>query len=584
MTTPNNLMEHESSQHASCAVLDPPVAEAPSRVPLSKRAAGGRGAARHNVLGVGISDINLSTAVAAIRDHIQRGDRGYVCVTGVHGVMVAQDCRLFRSILNSSFLTTPDGMPMVWVGKWNRCRDIQRVYGPDLMLEVLRDGLASGRTHYLYGGGDGVAEKLAERLRELAPGVKIVGTYTPPFRPLNEAEERALVEEVDRLSPDCFWVGLSTPKQERFMDAYLPKLNTRLMFGVGAAFDFHAGLLKQAPGWMQRSGMEWFFRLCMEPRRLWKRYVFGNTRFVTRIAPQIAAGRPKSPLTATITAPQSQPGFGAARTQRFDNERAAPATGLSVVVPLYNEAQCVQDLIDSLDAMQKSTDRYNLEFVFVDDASTDNTAQLVHQQAAGRLDYTVVRHGENRGIAAAIDTGLRAARHNLAASIDADCTYDPETVLRLAPLVKGDVIMATASPYHPDGKVLNLPAWRIALSRAASRVYGLMLPQPITCYTCCVRAYNRREILNCRPANDGFVGVAELSWNVMRQGGRIAEAPAVLRPRTAGVSKMRTLRATLGHTRLLARIAAARLFPRLTRQTDAPLGAHLVLEPATQEG
>ncbi|MCA9242002.1 MAG: WecB/TagA/CpsF family glycosyltransferase, partial [Planctomycetales bacterium] len=400
MTEPHNLLEQEPGQDAACAVHDPPSKDDAVQGLPAQNYAVGREAARHNVLGVGISDINLDTATSAIREHLHRRDTGYVCVTGVHGVMIAQDCDHFRGILNNSFLTTPDGMPMVWVGKWNRCREIERVYGPDLMLEVLRDGVASGRTHYLYGGGDGVAEKLAARLRQLVPGVQIVGTYTPPFRPLNEQEEQAIVEEVDRLRPDCFWVGLSTPKQERFMDEYLPKLNTRLMFGVGAAFDFHAGLLRQAPGWMQRSGLESFFRLCMEPRRLWKRYVYGNSRFVARIAGQLAAGRPAKPLTATITAPTAQRDLPTAQGGAADAEDprdSQRAPGLSVVVPLYNESQCVRDLVDSLDAMQKSTDQYDLQFVFVDDASTDDTLAVLRDAAQRYAHVRILPFRRNGG-------------------------------------------------------------------------------------------------------------------------------------------------------------------------------------------
>jgi N-acetylglucosaminyldiphosphoundecaprenol N-acetyl-beta-D-mannosaminyltransferase len=239
---------------------------------------------RTNVLGVGISVVSLESATDLVFEAIRSKRKGYVCVTSVHGVIESQDCERFRSILNRSFLTTPDGMPVVWVGKWNGHTDIERVYGPDLMLSVCERGIAEGTTHYFFGGKEGVADLLAERLTERFPGLRVVGVYTPPFRPLSDEERRDLIDEMAELKPDCFWVGLSTPKQERFMHEFIEDLESTLMFGVGAAFDFHAGLVRQAPRWMQRSGLEWMFRLCMEPRRLWKRYLVNNTRFIGRMA------------------------------------------------------------------------------------------------------------------------------------------------------------------------------------------------------------------------------------------------------------------------------------------------------------
>jgi N-acetylglucosaminyldiphosphoundecaprenol N-acetyl-beta-D-mannosaminyltransferase len=242
---------------------------------------------RSNVLGVGISVLNLPSATDRVFEAVYEGRKGYVCVTGVHGVIEAQSDPEFRRMLNDSFLTTPDGMPMVWMGKINGFKEMDRVYGPDLMAEVCRRSAETGNTHYLYGGGDGVVEELAAALENRFPGIRIIGKYTPPFRPLNGDEESALVAELAEKKPDFFWVGLSTPKQERFMDAYLDKLDTRIMFGVGAAFDFHAGKVKQAPRWIQRSGFEWLYRTCKEPRRLWKRYAVNNTRFLWKISLQL---------------------------------------------------------------------------------------------------------------------------------------------------------------------------------------------------------------------------------------------------------------------------------------------------------
>ena len=238
--------------------------------------------ARANILGVGVSAINLDLAVAAVAQALEQKAKGYVCVTGVHGVSEAQQDAAFRAILNHSFLTTPDGMPTVWMGRWQGFREMRRVYGPDLMLRICEFTQARGFSHFLYGGAPGVAETLKSRLEARFPGLSIVGTYTPPFRPLTGAEEQTLAGRVAELKPDIFWVGLSTPKQERFMAQYWQKLDATLFFGVGAAFDFHAGRMRQAPRWMQRSGLEWLFRLGCDPGRLWKRYLKNNPLFVLR--------------------------------------------------------------------------------------------------------------------------------------------------------------------------------------------------------------------------------------------------------------------------------------------------------------
>jgi N-acetylglucosaminyldiphosphoundecaprenol N-acetyl-beta-D-mannosaminyltransferase len=226
--------------------------------------------------------LNLDTAVAAVVRSLQTKTKGYICVSGVHGVSEAYKDPEFRSILNRSLLNTPDGMPMVWMGKCQGFRQMGRVYGPDLMLRVCEYTEKAGISHFFYGGGPGVAEELKARLRSRFPNLSVVGTYTPPFRPLTPEEEQALISQVAALKPGIFWVGLSTPKQEKFMARYWQQLDATLFFGVGAAFDFHAGRVRQAPPWMQRNGLEWLFRLGCEPRRLWKRYLKNNPLFLMR--------------------------------------------------------------------------------------------------------------------------------------------------------------------------------------------------------------------------------------------------------------------------------------------------------------
>jgi N-acetylglucosaminyldiphosphoundecaprenol N-acetyl-beta-D-mannosaminyltransferase len=235
------------------------------------------------VLGVGVSAVDQRSAIEELARWIDEGEHHYVCVTGVHSVMEAQADPELRAIHNGSGLTVPDGMPMVWAGHWAGFKKMSRVPGPDLMPAVCAEGVARGWKHFLYGGADGVAELLADRLRERSPGVEIVGTYCPPFRPLTDAEDDEVVELINRSGADILWVGLGAPKQERWMHRMMPRLEANALLGVGAAFDFNAGLLPRAPAWMQRIGMEWFYRLLKEPRRLARRYLGNNPRFVMKI-------------------------------------------------------------------------------------------------------------------------------------------------------------------------------------------------------------------------------------------------------------------------------------------------------------
>ncbi|CAN2042212.1 N-acetylglucosaminyldiphosphoundecaprenol N-acetyl-beta-D-mannosaminyltransferase [Candidatus Magnetomoraceae bacterium gMMP-15] len=242
---------------------------------------------RVNVLGVGISITNMKMAVENICDLAKQPGRNYICVTGVHGVMESQKNDDLKKIHNSSGLTVPDGMPLVWAGKIYGHSDMGRVYGPDLMWTICKSSVKKGFTHFLYGGNKGVAETLKNTLEKKIPGIKIAGTYTPPFRPLTNAEEKDMIKQVNQTKPDFFWVGLSTPKQEIFMSEYILKLDTKVMLGVGAAFDYHTGRVTDSPDWIKRSGMQWLHRLLQDPKRLWKRYLINNPLFVYKFLKQV---------------------------------------------------------------------------------------------------------------------------------------------------------------------------------------------------------------------------------------------------------------------------------------------------------
>jgi len=228
----------------------------------------------------------MDMAIAEVSRWIAEPQRQYVCVTGVHGVMESQRDPTLREIHNLSGLTTPDGMPMVWAGRRAGAHWMSRVYGPDLMLEICRLAAERGWRSFFYGGGVGVADRLADRLVTLFPGLEVAGTYTPPFRPLTNEESAEIVMRISDSRPQLVWVGLSTPKQERWMAEFVNKVEPTVFLGVGAAFDIHAGLLRQSPKWMQSMGLEWLYRLRREPRRLWRRYLRNNPAFLARIVRQ----------------------------------------------------------------------------------------------------------------------------------------------------------------------------------------------------------------------------------------------------------------------------------------------------------
>jgi len=242
---------------------------------------------RANVLGIGISVISMDDAIRLSDELIQSGNRGYICATDVHTVIEAQTDSALASALNRSFLTTPDGMPLVWVAKLQGHRDIERVYGPDYMLAMCRFSVARGYRHFLFGGHPGVAERLRAEMVGRFPGLQIVGHYTPPFRQLTRDEEEELAQLVAEAKPDVFWVGLGSPKQELFMAKYCGLLDVKLMVGVGAAFDFHSGRVKEAPEWIKKTGLQWIYRLIKEPRRLWRRYYSCVPSFIWNITLQL---------------------------------------------------------------------------------------------------------------------------------------------------------------------------------------------------------------------------------------------------------------------------------------------------------
>jgi N-acetylglucosaminyldiphosphoundecaprenol N-acetyl-beta-D-mannosaminyltransferase len=244
------------------------------------------------VLGVPLGLTDYERTLDWIDSMIASGSRGYVCVAAVHTVMMCAEDPAFRaSVLGASF-TVPDGQPLVWALKALGHPLPDRVYGPELMARACSRAAEQGTRVFFYGGRSTAAVSLlADRLQARYPGLTIAGVHAPPFRPLAPVEEASVIDEINASDADVVWVGIGVPKQEKWMAAMRPRLNAPVLVGVGAAFDFHAGLVPQAPAHMQALGLEWAFRLAQEPRRLWRRYLRYNPRFVAGFARQYARHR-----------------------------------------------------------------------------------------------------------------------------------------------------------------------------------------------------------------------------------------------------------------------------------------------------
>ena len=240
-----------------------------------------------NVLGVLVDSLDLERALAGIADLLRRGQKGYVCALDVHGVLEARRNPEVAQAFAEAAMVTPDGTPMVWVGRLEGRRDIRAVTGPELMEQIFSRPEFAACSHFFYGGKPGVAQDLAATWRRKFPSTRIAGTYTPPFHDLTAEEEEHLIGLLRQCKPDIIWVGISTPRQDLFMRRLLPHLDQGLMLGVGAAFDFHTGRIRNCGPWIKRMGFHWLHRLVQDPRRLWRRNL-GNTAFLWHIALQMA--------------------------------------------------------------------------------------------------------------------------------------------------------------------------------------------------------------------------------------------------------------------------------------------------------
>jgi N-acetylglucosaminyldiphosphoundecaprenol N-acetyl-beta-D-mannosaminyltransferase len=245
-----------------------------------------------DVLGVPLALTDYDEMLDWIDAMVAERNRGYLCACNVHTVMASREDPELREALVRASINVPDGQPLVWAINALGHTLPGRVYGPELMSRASARAAELGHRFYLYGGrNQGALVQLALNLRHRHPGVKIVGGYSPPHRRLTEEEQGAVIDEINHSRPDVVWAGIGVPKQEKWMADVRPRLEAPVLVGVGAAFDFHAGLVPQAPNWIQESGLEWAYRLSQEPRRLWRRYLRYNPMFVGAFARQLAERR-----------------------------------------------------------------------------------------------------------------------------------------------------------------------------------------------------------------------------------------------------------------------------------------------------
>ncbi len=249
------------------------------------------GLPRVNILGTGVNAITMPQAVDQIACWIERGVKTYVVVAAVNDVMEAHSNAGLRRMTNAAGMITPDGMPLVFLSRRSGYPHTGRVYGPDLMLATSAMLAERGFSSFYYGGAEGIAEQLAANMTARFPGLKVAGTCAPPFRPLSTTEDQAIVDQINAAQPDVVWVALGCPKQTYWMAEHRARLHAPVLIGVGAAFDFHTGRIPQAPAWMQRRALEWLFRLAVEPRRLWRRYLIKNPLFMFYVALQLSGLR-----------------------------------------------------------------------------------------------------------------------------------------------------------------------------------------------------------------------------------------------------------------------------------------------------
>lgn len=232
-----------------------------------------------NIMGVNIAAINMDWLLKYLKKNLWEIKGDYICVSNVHTTITSYEDESYCLIQNSGLMAIPDGGPLSTIGQKRGYKNMERTTGPSLMGEIFKISVENGYRHYFYGSKEETLKQLQQKLEEHYPRIQIAGMYSPPFRALTEDEDKTVIEKINETKPDFVWIGLGAPKQEKWMAAHQGKING-LMLGVGAGFDYYAENIKRAPKWMQKSNLEWLYRLIQDPKRLFKRYLYTNSKFI----------------------------------------------------------------------------------------------------------------------------------------------------------------------------------------------------------------------------------------------------------------------------------------------------------------
>lgn len=533
---------------------------------------------RYKILGIEFTDLHCQDAVELIEESIEKHDHGTrrIYLANAHTLNLAAKDPAFHEILNGADYVFGDGTGVRWAARTRGIRVRDNLVGTDLIPQLLDQKAGKGYSYFLLGGKPDAIATAAAFAEERFPGWKQCG-YHHGYLTTPEINAQA-IEEINSARPDLLLVGMGNPTQETWLHRYQDQIKVPVSVAVGGLFSYWQDDLIRAPLWLRKAGHEWIWILCQQPHRKTIRYLVGNPLFLGRIARERLAQQwhrlrtnsaERTPTPIELPVPPAdgtdRPRVPVNVSQNDVNKRLS----ISVVVPCFDEAECVDQLAECLALLSDVTKRlYDLEFVLVDDGSRDNTWDRLCETFGDEPGYRLVRHSQNRGIAAAIMTGVKAADTEIVCSIDADCTYDPAQLREMIPQLSDDVGMVTASPYHPLGAVRDVAPWRLKLSRMASAMYGSLLDHKLFCYTSCFRVYRRSAVQDIELQCPGFVGVAELLWKVEANGHRIKEVPAILTARTVGASKLSVFKATLGHLALMNRMLVARLRNRRKAATE----------------
>jgi len=510
---------------------------------------------RYDLFGVQVSATNYQEMVDVITRAAKRRHSAVVSLHAVHAIVQSSRNPSLREKVNRFDAIAPDGQPVRWaLNHLYRTQLTDRVYGPELMLQLCARAAQEAIPIYLYGSTPHVIELLRQKLPARFPGLRIAGAESPPFRPLTAEEDAEVVRRINSSGAGIVFIGLGCPKQDHFAADHAERIRA-VQICVGAAFEFHAGTKPMAPKWMQRQGLEWLYRLASEPRRLWWRYLHSNSVFLGKwllasLGLRHAALPHRRARSRAPTAHSPRPAVPSARFQTW------------VVLPAYNEETSLPPLLDAMnDVLKASQIPYGV--IVVDDGSRDATARVA-REASQRMPVEVITHEKNQGLAAAIRMGLctalqRCRPDDVIVTMDSDNTHPPALIPHMLELLENDHDVVIASRFQPGARLVGVPLLRQLYSVAARWLFQLLFPiRGVRDYTCGYRAYRAAALREAfSKYGDGFISeagfscMADLLLKMRRLPLAMGEVPLELRyDRRGSDSKMKVLR-TIRQTMLL---------------------------------